>query len=226
MDKKHIVMVDDESEILDAVCEYLSGEGFSARGVLTGEELFDYLKKKTPDLIILDRNLPGINGFEICKKLKESERLSMIPVIMLSARGEVIDRVDGLNIGADDYLAKPVDLSELKARIQAVLRRRGVDSPEKEIVVNDTIVIDQTKCQVRVNKKKVDLTFAEFKILELLSSRKGQVFSRMRILEYLWGDEKIVVERTVDVHVRNLRKKLGKAGDIIKNIRSFGYTIE
>ncbi|NQT32419.1 MAG: response regulator transcription factor [Candidatus Omnitrophica bacterium] len=226
MNKKRIVMVDDESEILDAVCEYLSGEGFSARGILTGEELFDYLKKKTPDLIILDRCLPGINGFEICKKLKESERLSLIPVIMLSAKGEVVDKVGGLNIGADDYLTKPVELTELKARILAVLRRRGLEGVDKEINVSDDIVIDPRRCQVRVDKKKVELTFAELKILELLSSRKGQVFSRMRILEYLWGDEKIVVERTVDVHVRNLRKKLGRAGDIIKNIRSFGYTIE
>ncbi|MFC1480224.1 response regulator transcription factor [Candidatus Omnitrophota bacterium] len=225
MKDRHIAVVDDDPEIVSLVSQYLKKEGLAVKGLSTGEKLFEFLKKEKPDLIILDRVLPGMNGFEICKKLKEKEKFSSIPVIMLSQKGEAVDKTSGLNVGADDYLGKPFDLDELKARIEAVLRRRGTEG-EKKLTVGDTISMDLQKCQVVVKKRKVELTFAEFKILELLASRRGQVFTRGRILEYLWGDEKIVVERTVDVHVRNLRKKLGKAGELIKNIRGFGYVLE
>ncbi|MFH1552158.1 MAG: response regulator transcription factor [Candidatus Omnitrophota bacterium] len=226
VNNRHITVVDDDPGILDLVYTYLTKEGFAAKGLSSGEKFFEFLKTEKPDLVILDRVLPGMNGFEICKKLKETEKFSSIPVIMLSQKGEAVDKVSGLNVGADDYMGKPFDLEELKARIEALLRRRGTGGKDKKLTVGDTISMDLQKCQVVVKKRKVELTFAEFKILELLASRRGQVFTRGRILEYLWGDEKIVVERTVDVHVRNLRKKLGKAGKLIKNIRGFGYVLE
>ncbi len=226
MNNRHIAVVDDDPGIVSLISKYLRKEGFTVKGLSTGEALFKSLKTEKPDLVILDRVLPGMDGFEICKRLKETQGSSLIPVIMLSRKGEAVDKISGLNIGADDYLGKPFDLQELKARITAVLRRRGIGEKSRKITVGDAISIDPQKCRVTVGKKKIDLTFAEFKILELLALKRGHVFTRGRILEHLWGDEKIVVERTIDVHIRNLRKKLGKSGKLIENIRGFGYVLK
>ncbi len=226
MEGKYIVIVDDSPDLQQVLGKYLRKEGFAVEGIPSGEDLFEFLKKEKPDLIILDRILPGMNGFEICKRIRDDERLALIPIVMLSGKGETVDRISGLNIGADDYITKPFDLNEMRARIEAILRRRGSEGKDRIMSIGDEISIDLQKCQVMVSDKRIDLTFAEFKILELLALRKGQVFSRKRILEYLWGDEKIVVERTVDFHIKNLREKLGEAGRHIKNVRGFGYQIE
>jgi len=226
MEDKHIAVVDDDPGIVDIVTEYLSNEGFHVNGFSAGQGLFDYLSKKKPDLILLDLILPGMDGFEICRILKEKKEYSAIPIIILSGRDEETNKVMGLDIGADDYIVKPFSLKEMHSRIKAVLRRLEPEGGEKVINIGGKIVMDLQKYQVTVDGKKVEMTPTEFKILQLLSSRKGQVFTRERILDYLWGEEKVVIARTVDVHIRHLREKLGKQGDIIKNVRGIGYKID
>jgi len=226
MKDKFIITVDDEPGIVSAVTSYLIKEGYKARGFSDAESLFDFLEENKPDLILLDMMLPGMNGFEICRKLKSEDRFARIPVVFLTGKAAEVDKVSGLDLGADDYIVKPFSLDELGARIRAVLRRQGSEEEIEEIAVGDRIIIDLKKYQVRIDGKRIELTTTEFKILELLSSRRGQVFTRERILDYLWGKEKIVVERTIDVHIRHLREKLGDLGGLIKNVRGVGYTLE
>jgi two-component system phosphate regulon response regulator PhoB/two-component system alkaline phosphatase synthesis response regulator PhoP len=226
MDDNLIVIVDDDPNLLKITTLNLIEEGFRVKGLLDANDLFKFLEKERPDLIILDLMLPGMNGFEICKTLKNNERYSSIPVIILSGKNEEADKISGLDLGSDDYIVKPCSLNELKARIRAVLRRRTVGGAEKKIDVGGVMTIDLKRYEVTVDGVKVDLTITEFKILECIASRKGQVFTRKSILEYLWGEEKIVVDRTIDVHIRHLREKLGKAGRFIKSIRGIGYKID
>jgi len=225
MSNRLIAVVDDEQDITKTVCDYLNGNGFDARGFPDGEKFFEFLNKEIPDLIILDLMLPGISGFDVCKKLKEKDKFATIPIIILSANDEEPSKVFGLDIGADDYMTKPFSLNELNSRIKAVFRRTK-QTEEDIIKISNKIEIDLKKHEVKVDGRKVELTPAEFRILEYLSSRKGQAFTRDRILDYLWGEEKIVVERTIDVHIRHLREKLGPASSCIKNVRGYGYKID
>ncbi|MDB4349571.1 response regulator transcription factor [Omnitrophica bacterium] len=223
---KLIIIVDDNPDIVNMVSIDLRGEGFSVKGCSNAKALFKSLDKEKPDLIILDIVLPDMDGFNICRKLKKSKRLSSIPVIMLTLKDAEDDRVSGLDIGADDYIGKPFSSKELKARIRAVLRRQEAEGEVKTINVGNIVTMDPENHEVKVGKKKAGLTTTEFRILECLASGKNRTFTRDRILEYLWGDEKVVTDRTIDVHVRHLRKKLGRAGKFIKNIRGLGYKIE
>ena len=226
MNDRLIAVVDDDPDTVEITTLNLKEEGFRVKGFLDAEGLFKFLDKEKPDLIILDLMLPDMNGFEVCKRLKEKEKLSSIPIIMLTGKDWETDKVSGLDMGADDYVVKPCSFGELKARIRAVLRRHGIEDEEKKIDVGGMIVIDPQRYEVTVKGKAVELTHAEFKILEFLSLKKGRVFTRDRILQYLWGEEKLVLERTIDVHIRHLREKLGKAGKFIKNVRGAGYKIE
>lgn len=226
MNDKLIVVVDDDPDVAMMLDLNLGEQGYKFKSILNAKDLFEFLNKEMPDLILLDLMLPDMNGFEICKALKEKDRFSSIPVIIISGKDEERDKVSGLGIGADDYIVKPFSTNELEARIRAVLRRHGVEGEEKKIEVGGIIVIDLLRYEVTADGVKVDLTATEFRILECLSSRKGTVFTRDRILEYLWGGEKIVVDRTIDVHIKHLREKLGRAGELIKNIRGVGYKIE
>ena len=226
MEDKLIAVVDDDPGVVDIVTEYLTNEGFKVNGFTAGQGLFDFLGKKIPDLILLDLILPGMDGFEICRILKEKKEYSAIPIIILSGRDEETNKVQGLDLGADDYIVKPFSLKEMHSRIKAVLRRLEPEGEEKIIKIGDKLMMDLQKYQVTVNGEKVELTPTEFKILQLLSSRKGQVFTRERILDFLWGEEKVVIARTVDVHIRHLREKLGKEADLIKNVRGIGYKID
>ncbi len=222
-----VAVVDDEKEVRDVISRYLSDEGCIIKTFPCGESLIEYLKKEIPDILLLDRMLPEMDGIMVCQKIRDDERVSQIPILMFSGKGEVLDKITGLNIGADDYLPKPFDLEELKARMMALLRRSGEGGQEATLKIGgDLLSIDKKRYQVTVEGKKVTLTYAEYKILELLASKKGQVFSRNRILEYVWSDEKMVVERTVDFHIVNLRKKIRKAGSLIKNVRGFGYVLD
>ncbi len=226
MKDKLIIIVDDDPEMLSSVADCLKHEGFNAKGFPGAEELFDFLEKETPDLVILDVMLPGMNGFEICRKIKKDEKYKGIPIIMLTGMHRETDKVSGLDLGADDYVVKPFSIEELNARIRAILRRQGKEAPEEKINIGSILEIDLKRYQVRLNGAEIELTLAEFKILALLASIKGQVFSREKILEHLWGQEKIVIERTVDVHIRHLREKLGEASRFIKNVRGVGYKID
>ncbi len=223
--KKTIAIVDDETDILNLVSINLEKAGFNAIKFETAAELKKFLVQELPDLLILDLMLPDADGFDICKELKKNERTNPIPVIMLTAKGEEMDRILGLEFGADDYVVKPFSPRELVARVKAVLRR-GLVQDQDILEIGNLLKINFPKYEVWSEFRKIDLTTTEFKLLELLTKRIGWVYSRNQILDHLWGNEKIVLDRTVDVHVRNLREKLGKAGKLIKNVRGVGYKFE
>jgi two-component system phosphate regulon response regulator PhoB/two-component system alkaline phosphatase synthesis response regulator PhoP len=220
-----IAALDDEPDILELLRVNLQKAGYRFEGFQEADDLFRYLAREKPSLILLDLMLPDTDGLEVCRHIRRSEGLAAIPIIMLTARGDESDKVVGLELGADDYVTKPFSVKELVARIHAVLRRPGGGEAVRRIVVG-TLVIDVDKFEVTAEGAKVDLTATEFKILQLLASRKGRVFSRDQILDFLWGSEKAVIDRTVDVHIRNLREKLGEAAALIKNIRGVGYKLE
>jgi DNA-binding response OmpR family regulator len=221
-----IAIIDDEPDILELVSLHLTRAGFSVREFADADSFNAFVETNTPDLIVLDLMLPDVDGLELCKMLKRNDAFAAIPVIMLTAKGEETDRILGLELGADDYVTKPFSPKELVARVKAVLRRPVRKEDGKKIEIAGGVIIDPEKYRVTVKGRRIDLTTTEFKILQLLASRKGNVFTRDNILDYLWGDEKAVVDRTIDVHIRHLREKLGSAASLIKNIRGIGYKLE
>lgn len=223
---KLVVVVDDEPDITELISIHLAKSGFKVKSFEDANGLFKYLKTNKPDLFVLDIMLPDADGFEICKHLKKDEKFASIPVIMLTARADEMDKIIGLEIGADDYVTKPFSPRELVARIKAVLRREEKVVMTHKIVIGDILTIDLQKYDVFVENKKVELTSTEFRILKLISERKGWVYSREQILDYLGVNDKGVLDRTIDVHIKNLREKLGIAGPYIKNIRGVGYKLE
>lgn len=224
---KLIAIVDDEEDILELVRLHLEKAGFKTVEFTDPENFLKFLEGQIPDLVILDIMLPGMDGYEVCKYLRFNEKYSSIPVIILTAKTEEFDKVFGLEVGADDYVTKPFSPKELVARVKAVLRR-GNNRNRTSIreIGNGIIKMDLDKYEVYVEGKKVDLTPTEFKILDILSSKKGVVYTRERLLYLLWGNEKAVLDRTIDVHIKNLREKLFSAGKLIKNVRGIGYKIE
>ncbi len=225
--KQLIAILDDEPDILNLVSINLEKNGFETVKFEIADELNKFLESKIPDLIVLDLMLPDADGFDVCKDLKKNGQLSAIPIIMLTAKGDETDRILGLEFGADDYVVKPFSPRELVARVKAVLRRGKMKEEAKKIIeIGKILRIDLQKYEVYLNNKILNLTATEYKIIKLLATRKGWVYSRNQILDHLWGNDKIVVDRTIDVHIRNLRTKLGPAGKYIKNIRGVGYKIE
>jgi DNA-binding response OmpR family regulator len=223
---KLIAVLDDEADIVELVSVNLEKAGFRVEGFYNAKDLLNFVKKKIPDLIVLDLMLPDADGFEVCKSLKNQEKYAGIPVIMLTAKGEEVDKVLGLEIGADDYITKPFSPRELVARVKAVLRRGKEEKPQIPIKIGEEIEIFPQEYKVFVSGKEKELTSTEFKILLLLAKRKGWVFSRDQILDYLYEGDRIVFDRTIDVHIAHLREKLGAAGDCIKSIRGIGYKLE
>ena len=223
-----IAVVDDEQDILELVSLHLKKNHFSVREFSDGSSFIKYLNSEKPDLVVLDLMLPDADGFEICKYMKRKKDLLHIPIVMLTAKSEETDTILGLELGADDYVRKPFSPTELIARIKTVLRRiesrLEVETPTKIKVGN--ITIDTEKHEVTIDGNKVELTSTEFRILQLLASEKGRVFTRDRILDHLWGNEKIVVDRTIDVHIRHLRSKIGSASKVIRNVHGVGYKLE
>lgn len=224
--KHRIAIVEDEPDIASLVSGSLQKEGYKVDLYPTGERFIRALQKHAPDLVLLDLMLPDADGFEICKSLRRNEAWSRIPIIIMTAKSEESDKIVGLELGADDYVTKPFSLKEMAARIKAVLRRSEQKEAARTIEVGGTLHIDLDKYEVRIGKDLVDLTSTEFKILGLLASKKGRVFTRDQILDHLWGHDKIVLDRTVDVHIKNLREKLGSASRFIQNIRGVGYKVE
>jgi two-component system phosphate regulon response regulator PhoB/two-component system alkaline phosphatase synthesis response regulator PhoP len=221
-----IAIIDDEPDILELVSLHLTRAGFVVREFADADGFNAFIETSTPDLIVLDLMLPDTDGLELCKTLKKKDAFAGIPVIMLTAKGEETDKILGLELGADDYVTKPFSPKELVARVKAVLRRQSRKVESKKIEIAGRVLIDLEKFEVTVKGKKIDLTTTEFRVLQLLASRKGCVFTRDNILTYLWGDEKAVVDRTIDVHIRHVREKLGSAATLIKNIRGIGYKLE
>lgn len=221
---KIIAVVDDEEDIIQLVSVNLSKNGFIPKTFKTGKDFLNFIEKENVDLIILDIMLTDNNGLDICKFLRSKEKYSSIPIIFLSARIDEIDKIIGFEIGCDDYITKPFSPRELIARIKAILKRT-VDTKDNILKISDNITIDHSKYDVIVNNEKIELTITEFKILSLLASDIGKVFSREQILDHLWKNEKYVIDRTVDVHIRHLRKKIKDLSENIKNIRGVGYKL-
>jgi two-component system phosphate regulon response regulator PhoB/two-component system alkaline phosphatase synthesis response regulator PhoP len=224
--QKIIAIVDDEEDIVDLVAHHLQKENFQVEEFNDGESILSYLKAGRPDLIILDLMLPGIDGLEVCKIVKRDELTASIPVIMLTAKGTETDKVVGLELGADDYIVKPFSPRELVARIKTILRRTEVKKEESKIIKINGLSIDLSKYEVKVDSKKIDLTTTEFKLLSILATRPDWVFSRQQLLDELWSSDKVVLDRTIDVHLVNLRKKIGEFSKFIKSIRGVGYKLE
>jgi DNA-binding response OmpR family regulator len=222
-----IAVLDDEPDILELLSVHLKKNRFRVREFPDAESFYRFLHAEVPDLVILDLMLPDADGFEVCKYLRKTDKLAAMPIIMLTARVGETDKILGLELGADDYVTKPFSPSELVARVKAVLRRREPRKEDAErIDIEGILSLDLQRHEVSVKGRKVDLTSTEFRILQMLASKKGWVFSRDKILDYLWGNEKTVVDRTVDVHIKHLREKLGPAAKLIKNIRGVGYKLE
>lgn len=228
MKKLVVVILEDEEDIRDLLTITLSKNNFVPKPFANANALFAYLEDNTPDLILLDLMLPDIDGLEVCRRIRKDKSVSNLPIIMLTAKSEEIDKVLGLEIGADDYITKPFSPRELIARIKALLRRSRTNQNKEEelIFIGNHLVINLHKFKATYDEEEINLTTTEFKILALFAKKRGWVFSRNKILDYLYGNEKMVIDRTVDVHIRNLRKKLKSAGEYIKNIRGIGYKLE
>jgi two-component system phosphate regulon response regulator PhoB/two-component system alkaline phosphatase synthesis response regulator PhoP len=227
-EKKVIYVVEDEPDILDLIALHLTKAGFEVKKFLEAAPMMRQLARQVPHLIILDLMLPDHDGVDVCKALKKNHKYTDIPLIMVTAKTDEFDVVLGLELGADDYIKKPFSPRELVARVKVVLRRykRTATSTSQKINIDDILTIDPEKFEVLVKDEKVNLTSTEFLILKMLAEKPGWVFSREKILDLLWGDEKDVFDRTVDVHIKNLRDKLGPTGKLIKNIRGVGYKLE
>ena len=222
-----IAVVDDEPDILALVRLHLEKAGFRVETFEQAEPFLEFINTALPQLVVLDLMLPDADGLEICKYLKGKERFSGVSIIMLTAKGEETDKILGLELGADDYVTKPFSPRELVARVKAVLRRdREPSDPGSVLQIGGILSIDPGKHQVLLMNLSIDLTTTEFRILHLLASKKGWVFSRDQILDHLWGQEKAVLDRTIDVHIKHLREKLGEAAVFIKNVRGVGYKLE
>ena len=227
--KETILIVDDEKDILNLVKYNVEKAGYKALIAVSGGEAIDTAVKKLPSLIILDLMLPGIDGIEVCSILRKNDKTRNIPVIMLTAKSSEEDMVKALSTGADDYVTKPFSPKVLLARIESVLRRKKTDTAgnsknSKGAELNfGPLSINTDKYEVTVNSKPVKLTKTEFNILDFLSKNPDKVFNREQILDKAWAYETAVVDRAVDVHVKSLRTKLGKAGKFIQTVRGVGY---
>lgn len=224
MPKEKILVVDDEEDILKLLKYNLSREGYQVFCTTSGEKILNLVKTETPDLIVLDLMLPGMDGLEVARRLKYNSDTRNVPIIMLTAKGEEADIVTGLELGADDYITKPFSPRILLARVKAVLRRKEKESQDKTSVIQaHNLLIHPGRHEVRVNDNPVQLTFIEFGILHYLARRPGWVFTRSQIVDEVRGEDYYVTDRSVDVQIVGLRKKLGPAGEYIETVRGVGY---
>ncbi|HET6419969.1 MAG TPA: response regulator transcription factor [Geobacteraceae bacterium] len=223
---KSILVIEDERDLVELISFNLEKEGYRVMTATDGASGLETARNSLPDLILLDLMLPGINGIEICKILKRNEKTSKTPIIMLTARGEEIDRVVGFEVGADDYVVKPFSNRELMLRVKAVLRRVEQDQPSEKIIRIGPVSIDTSRHMVSCAGEEIVLTTTEYKLLINLAERPGRVQSRDILLKNVWGYNYIGDTRTVDTHITRLRTKLGDSGDMIKTVRGFGYKME
>jgi len=223
---KKIVIIEDERDLAELLAFNLGKEGFQTVVALDGESGLERVIGELPDLVLLDLMLPGINGIDLCKQLRRLPKTAEIPIIMLTAKGEEVDRVVGFEVGADDYLVKPFSTRELLLRIKAILRRTEPAGQDEKIFRVGPVEIDIARHLVQVNGTEVILTTTEFKLLLTLAERLGRMQSREHLLRHVWGYNHTADTRTVDTHITRLRTKLGAAGDLVKTVRGFGYKME
>ncbi|HAZ62696.1 MAG TPA: DNA-binding response regulator [Armatimonadetes bacterium] len=225
MSRELILVVEDEPDLLELSRYNLAREGFQVIGVTSGEEALEVARQRLPDLVLLDLMLPGVSGLDVCRALKADARTQAIPIIMVTARAEDADVVLGLELGAEDYVTKPFSPRVLMARVRVALRRGEADETDEqhEVLRRGTLVIDAGRHEVLCDGQAVDLTHTQFLILQLLARRPGWVFERQQILETARGDDSLATDRSVDVHIVALRRKLGSEGARIETVRGVGY---
>ncbi|MEM7519011.1 MAG: response regulator transcription factor [Planctomycetota bacterium] len=226
MDKGKIVVVEDEADIREILEYALGKEGFRVAAAKDGREGLALVQKELPDLVLLDLMMPGMDGLEVCRELKSRDETEEIAVVMLTAKGEESDIVLGLGLGADDYVLKPFSPKELIARVKAVLRRAGRGSSSEDTaagMVRGALRIDPARHRVTLGESEVPLTATEFKILAMLARHPGRVFTRAQILAEARGDNAMAFERSIDAHVRSIRKKLKEERDLVETVHSIGY---
>jgi two-component system alkaline phosphatase synthesis response regulator PhoP len=224
MASERILIIEDNSDIRELLRYNLQREGYDVSGADSGETGLRMARSSLPDLVLLDLMLPGMDGLQLCRELKDDPKTRTIPVVMLTAKGEESDIVVGLEMGADDYITKPFSPKILIARLRAVLRRRSqADADDDAVLSIEGMTIDPGRFQVMVDSKPVAVTLTEFKLLYTLARRRGWVFTRDQLVNYIRGEDVLVTDRTVDVHIAGLRKKLGHAAKYIETIRGIGY---
>ena len=227
MDNVSILVVEDEVDIRELVRYTLEKPGFQVQGANTGEEGLEWMQAQVPDLLVLDLMLPGMDGLEVCRRMKQTPVLRTVPIVILTARGEEADVVAGLELGADDYITKPFSPRVLTARVQAVLRRARTSVPDETAPIHrHEVTIHPGRHEVSVHGKPVKLTYTEFRILHFLARRPGWVSTRYQIVDAVRGEEHDVTDRSVDVHIVALRRKLGAAGRRIETVRGVGYRFQ
>ena len=222
---KRILIAEDEPDVLNLVAMNLKAAGFNVLKAEDGISALNQARDTLPALIILDLMLPEMSGLEVCKLLKKEGATSAIPIIMLTAKAEEVDRIVGLELGADDYITKPFSPRELVLRVKSVLRRAATAGEPGDHLALGDIRIDRSRYEVTVKGKPMEFTATEFKLLTMLIERRGRVQSRDTLLNEVWGYEAAIDTRTVDTHIRRLREKLGKAADCIETVRGFGYRV-
>jgi len=230
-DRTRLLVVEDETDLQDLLRYNLTREGFAVTCTASGEEALRLVQQQQPDMVLLDLMLPGIDGLEVCRQLKSGGDTSSIPIVMLTAKGEEADIVIGLEIGADDYITKPFSPRVLIARLKAVLRRpvmttEGVESEEQPTIRTKNLDIIPERHEVKIGDKHISLTATEFRLLYLLARRPGRVFTRQQIIDTLHEGYAAVTDRSVDVQVVSLRRKLGPAGKEIETVRGVGYRLK
>lgn len=223
MSKERILIVEDDKHISKLVKYNLEKTGFQCTAAITGEEALEILDKEPVDLIILDIMLPEMDGLQVCKQIKQDRKFSTVPIIMLTAKGEEVDRIVGFELGADDYVVKPFSPRELVLRVKAILARKNPQEVTKNILGAGELVVDVSRHKVTADKKGIKLTLMEFKLLVTLMQKKGKAQSRDKLLEDIWDIAADVTTRTIDTHIKRLRQKLGRSGKFIETIRGIGY---
>jgi DNA-binding response OmpR family regulator len=226
MGKGTVVVIDDEKDLIELVRYNLEKEGFDVIGAMNGEAGLEIARQHRPNLILLDLMLPGMDGLEVCRRIRSDNATVRIPLIILTAKADEPDRIVGLELGADDYITKPFSPRELAARVKAVLRRASDHHEPEEVIRRGDLLVDVGRHEVTVKGAKVTLTATEFRILQFLASRPGRVYSRNEIMDSAMGHDSAVLDRTIDVHVAAIRKKLGKSGELIETLRGVGYKFE
>ncbi|GAB6175362.1 response regulator transcription factor [Desulfobaculum senezii] len=223
MANENILIVEDDEDILQLLSFNFESAGFVVNTARDGKDGLMKAREKHPDIVLLDLMLPGMDGFEVCRELKREETTSAIPVIMLTARGQEVDRIVGLELGADDYVVKPFSFRELMLRVRAVLRRVGGIAPERTVLERGELLVDLEAHKVSIGGDEVALTATEFKLLSELISSSPRVQTRDQLLSTVWGYEFEGYARTVDTHVRRLRQKLGDCSRFVETVRGVGY---
>lgn len=228
MKRGKVAVIEDEVDILEVIEYNLIREGFQVCKASDGETALRLVQKEAPDLVLLDLMLPKVDGLEVCRQLKVDPQTRSIPIIMVTAKGEESDIVLGLGIGADDYVTKPFSPNELVGRVKAVLRRGPLQQEEnfQHRIARGPVAVDSERHEVKVDGKRVSFTPTEFRLLHFLLSHPGRVFTREQILDKVSGEGVFIVDRNVDVHVRALRRKLGKRAELIETIRGVGYRFQ